>query len=73
MTKSGARDRVGHAGRARDAACASGMTAVGSMPELARRQRSGTPQESSEQLRATIITLHHDLRTRFALQVTTSR
>ena len=62
VTKSGARDRVGHAGRARDAACASGMTAVGSMPELARRQRSGTPQERSGASRGSVVTLHHDLR-----------
>ena len=50
------------------------MTAVGSMPELAFGNAQVRRQEASGESRGTVPPyLHHDLRTRFALQVTTSR
>ena len=73
MTKSGARDRVGDSGWRRDLACASGTTAVVSMPELGRRERSGTPLERSWELLGTILTLHRVPAAPFPLQVQCAR
>ena len=44
------------------------MMPFAGMHELIRRERSGERQERSNQLQSTILTLNHELRTRFALQ-----
>ena len=68
MIKSGPRDRLRHVRRPGDAACGSGMMSVAHMHELVFGNAQVRAQESSEHLRATILTLHRELRLRFALQ-----